>query len=180
MLALFLMAYIYWVALSLQTPEKNGLRRHKVSLPIILFGVILILQLVYGAFVAGLKAGLMYNTFPLMGANWIPPELWTSYRMDGFSVLLNHGGFVQLIHRALAVILLLIFSVLLLRMNRLSADQRSALIVLGGLLGLQFSLGVVTLLSAVQFELAVLHQFIAMLLFLAYVRLYFRLKFNTQ
>lgn len=178
-LALFLMSYIYWVVLTLRVRKKDGLR-HKVSLPVILFGVALILQLVYGAFVAGLKAGLMYNTFPLMGSNWIPPEFWTSYRMDGFSVLLDHGGFVQLIHRVIAVVLLLIFSVLLLRMNRLSADQRSALIVLGGLLGLQLFLGVFTLLSVVQLELAVIHQFIAMLLFLAYVRLYFRLKFNTE
>jgi cytochrome c oxidase assembly protein subunit 15 len=63
--------------------------------------ILQILTLIYGGFVAGLKAGFMYNTFPLMAGQWLPAEwgdltpLWLNF--------LENGAFVQWIHRLLAL-----------------------------------------------------------------------------
>jgi cytochrome c oxidase assembly protein subunit 15 len=70
--------------------------------PLIMLTLILqTLALIYGGFVAGLKAGLMYNTFPLMEGAWIPSE-WSDLSLFWLNFLEN-GAFVQWIHRVLAL-----------------------------------------------------------------------------
>ncbi|MCX7343508.1 MAG: COX15/CtaA family protein, partial [Proteobacteria bacterium] len=63
---------------------------------------IIALTIVYGAFVAGLKAGLIYNTFPLMGGDWVPGE-WNFYTPIWLNFI-NNEALVQFIHRLLAVL----------------------------------------------------------------------------
>jgi len=78
--AIIIYAYLFWVALDLLFPKttevKDGnilpLRRFSLMVSTLVFITVL-----SGGFVAGLKAGFAYNTFPLMAGHWIPEGLWT-------------------------------------------------------------------------------------------------------
>ena len=83
-------SYTFWVALSLIFPNSRAGNK-TVFIKLFVLFILLIIQIVYGAFVAGLKAGRIYNTWPKMGEHWIPE-----------SVLLDAGANSQFIHRTLA------------------------------------------------------------------------------
>ena len=86
-------SYTFWVALSLIFPNSRAGNKTVFVKLFVLF-ILLIIQIVYGAFVAGLKAGRIYNTWPKMGEHWIPE-----------SVLLDAGANSQFIHRTLALLI---------------------------------------------------------------------------
>ncbi|MDP6208248.1 MAG: COX15/CtaA family protein, partial [Roseibacillus sp.] len=77
-LAFLIYGYILWIAFDLlwpnsagkPDPDHRGLRRFSVLIPCLVFGIVL-----SGGFVAGLKAGLIHNTFPLMGGRVVPEGL---------------------------------------------------------------------------------------------------------
>jgi heme a synthase len=164
--ALALMAYIFWVALEVKpaciTPSPTIHRISKVLLGL------LGLQIVYGAFVAGLKAGKMYTTFPQMGTGWFPEELGFVFQLKGLMAFLEHPGWVQFIHRGLAysVVALGIYLVVLCYQH--SHWFRAVGYLLMGAILLQFFLGALTLVLAVPITLGVLHQLgAAILVFIA-------------
>lgn len=126
-------------------------------------GVLLGAQIVWGAFVAGLRAGKFYPTFPRMGGEWVPREL---LMLD--PALLNfvaNAIAVQWTHRVLGTLLLLTVLVVALRVRRL-VDRRSrtlaAWFVAG--IGAQYALGILTLVNVVPVSLGVIHQLVALLL----------------
>jgi cytochrome c oxidase assembly protein subunit 15 len=180
LLALGLLLFLAWSAWDLEdVPEQGaqgapqGLRRVAWTF----FGL-LILQVTYGAFVAGLKAGFSFNTFPKMGDFWVPPGL-LSHLEPWVSNLVSNSATVQFIHRGLAWALL--FSGFGMawtwgwsaRGAAVTLVLRRALSTLAALLLLQFALGVATLLLAVPVWLGVAHQLGAALLLLAGARLLF-------
>ncbi|MBL4658128.1 MAG: COX15/CtaA family protein, partial [Flavobacteriales bacterium] len=97
--ATIVLVYILWVAFSLnaeQTPESSAKVR---GVTYLLIGIIL-LQITYGAFVAGLKAGFVFNTFPKMGSSWFPVAITT---LEPFWTNFTQGlAGVQFVHRYLA------------------------------------------------------------------------------
>src|SRR5690606_620407 len=101
------------------------------------------LTLVWGAFVAGLDAGLVYNTWPLMGGHFIPQEL------TAFSNIIFEPVSVQFVHRWIAIVTGLVV---------LSFAYRIKSFPLAGMVFLQIGLGIATLLSQVAMPLAALHQ----------------------
>ena len=111
------------------------------------------LTIVYGAFVAGLKAGLMYNTFPLMDGQLLPGE-WNFYTPVLLNFI-NNGAMVQWCHRVLALATLGYCAFLWVRHG---AKYRLLTIKLV----IQVSLGVATLVLQVPLFLALLHQAWAM------------------
>jgi cytochrome c oxidase assembly protein subunit 15 len=121
-------------------------------------------QIVYGAFVAGLDAGYMFNTFPKMLGRWVPPGL------DQFEPawvnLVQNATCVQFIHRWLGGCLLagVLAFWWVSRKKHLARSQRNAVRLLAGLTATQFCLGVATLLLKVPVSLATLHQVMACLL----------------
>ena len=66
--------YMIWVALSLLYPVANPVR-HPAYRRTFWLSLLIAITIVSGGFVAGLKAGKIYNTFPTMGGDWIPPGL---------------------------------------------------------------------------------------------------------
>ena len=157
-------AYTFWVALQLiyykqERPDVPFMRKW-IS---ILFIVVLI-QIIYGAFMAGLNAGFVMNTWPKMGDAWISESvtalkpLWVNF-VDGI------GG-VQFVHRYLAYIVVALVLFLLLKSTSysLSANQKRSLMGLLCVVFLQFLLGIFTLLNAVPVWLGVIHQVGAFLL----------------
>jgi heme a synthase len=167
-LAFVIFAVAVWLARDLAlgreratVPEAVQTTMHRGLLAI---GALLALQIVWGAFVAGLKAGLYFNTFPLMGGSLVPPNLLALE-----PALLNfvaNPGAVQWVHRVLGTVLGLAVVAFFVRVFRSDADSASrrynvALLVL--VTG-QYLLGVVTLLFFVPVSLGVLHQATAMVI----------------
>lgn len=127
-------------------------------------GALLSVQIIWGAFVAGLDAGLIFNTFPLMKGGLLPPQglgLEPALRN-----LTENPATVQWVHRALGTVLLLTAAGGAVRARPGVVDPVSARLALGfGLLvGIQYVLGVLTLLFAVPLHLGVAHQVNAVIL----------------
>lgn len=122
------------------------------------------LTMTWGAFVAGLDAGLLYNTFPKMDAHWIPPEMMAHKPV--WRAFFEEPATVQFVHRVLAI--LTTFKVLFLwsRSRGFHADGRLNAVFTAAavMVVLQAALGVATLLSHVHIVPATVHQGGAMVL----------------
>ncbi len=136
---------------------------------LILALILVCLTILYGAFVAGLDAGLIYNTFPLMGGRWIPSEfLFESPWWKNF--FYNHAT-VQWVHRILGVASFV--AVFALGLRYFWAGARKTGAALCALIFVQLALGIATLLSVVVLPLAVLHQGFAAFILAALTTLLF-------
>lgn len=168
LLAFVIAGYCVWLACDLrqaaerEQPPRAALKTMRRGVPAI--GVLLGLQIVWGALVAGLKAGHVFNTFPLMAGGFVPPNLlWLEPAAINF---VENASAVQWVHRVLGTALLLGAGMLHLGLVRTRADRRSRRLSLGllGLTGGQYLLGVATLVLGVPIALAVTHQAVALLL----------------
>lgn len=138
----------------------------------LLFLALLIAQILYGALVAGLNAGFMYNTFPLMMGRVFPPGMWTM--SPGWLNLFENATTVQWIHRALGWLVVAAALHVWWHGRRAVAGRplaHGALVAVAALTVAQFALGVATLLLKVPVALGVAHQVNAALLLLAAVTL---------
>jgi cytochrome c oxidase assembly protein subunit 15 len=129
--------------------------------------VLAIVTILAGGFVAGLRAGYVYNTFPLMNGYLIPPDYAAAapWYLNPFESL----AAAQLHHRILATLTWLAALALWLRCRRADIDRRLrlALDAVAAIATLQFALGVTTLLLVVPITLAAAHQAGALLLLTA-------------
>lgn len=182
--ALILISYIYLVMLSLLFPGiGSGKLKTKTIYnlaKILLF--ITTIQIVYGAFIAGLKAGKFYPTFPKMGQEWMPNIISENFSNTGWIALIADPITIQFIHRWLAaIVLVLVIYILAKAQERFySLHQRMALKLMLIAIIVQFVLGVFTILFSVPIILGVLHQFGAMLFLISILTvLYFFRTRNT-
>jgi len=175
--ALGLMIYIFWVAMSVKYKSIEEENQRSTGLLKWFIGLV-VLQLIFGAFVAGLKGGYYYNTFPKMGSEWIPSEFGAIIGRDGMISLIESPGIVQLMHRIIAYSIVIVLIVLFVKSRKLNYNsfQKMGLNLLLISVGIQFILGVVTVLYAVPVSLGVLHQFGAILLLLASFYFMYSLK----
>jgi cytochrome c oxidase assembly protein subunit 15 len=128
-------------------------------------GVLFALQVVWGAFTAGLDAGLYHNTFPLMGGRLVPETLlWLDPAILNF---VQNPVAVQWTHRVLGTVLAAAVVGLFIAVLRADADRitRRFNTAFLGLIGLQYLLGVLTVIWVVPVSVAVIHQATAMVLF---------------
>ena len=137
LLALIIFAAIWWTALDI----KHGKKPLYANIFGLCSTLLLLMTITWGAFTAGLDAGLVYNTFPLMNGGFLPPETLTSF--------LDQQAFVQFTHRWLAIAT----GVALIALSYRARDLALTFMVF-----VQIGLGIATLLSQVYLPLAVLHQ----------------------
>ncbi len=172
-LAFLIYAAMLWVALEIRHPRgpaaenaggRSTLVRHAWG---ILF--LISMMVITGGFVAGIRAGFAYNTFPLMNGHWFPPELFLlePWYLNFF----NNMATVQFDHRLFAWMLALVVPWFWLRIQKSSVPPRVRLGAhwLLGLLFLQISLGIATLLLVMPLPLAAAHQACAVLVLSAAV-----------
>lgn len=165
-LAVFIYGYLLWLALVLLRPRPAP--SPAAALPLrrwlLAFLVLLCVTLVSGGFVAGLRAGFTYNTFPMMDGRLVPAgygllQPWIANLFE------NHAA-VQFNHRLLAS--LTVAAALLLwlasRRHALPVAASAAFAAVAGTALLQFGLGIATLLLVVPIWLGALHQAGALLL----------------
>ena len=181
--ALGLMAYILWTVLDVNRDRfTKGTYNNKEHLRPLLHWIItlIILQIIYGAFTAGLKAGYGWNTFPKMAGQWIPSGLLPL--SPWYINLIEHNFTVQFIHRILGWGLCMLIPGFW-RYTRgfdLTPQQDFAIISLMKIVIVQFLLGVLTLIWVVPVWLGVLHQAGAVLLLAAWVLSYFLISNVTE
>ena len=158
-------AYTFWVALDLIYPNKNTVMIQLRNLArIALF--FLLLQIIYGGFVAGLNAGLVHNHWPLMSDGQFIPESVFIEQKTLFLNLTEGKSGVQFVHRTLAYIVvgLIVFLYFKSRKFNLDSKQSSGIRLLLALVFVQFALGVFTLLYGVPLWLGLTHQISAFFL----------------
>jgi len=163
--AFLIYAYMFWVAMTLLFPVHAGATRHSwFGMTLGLF-VLVSVTIVSGGFVAGLKAGKIFNTFPMMGDYWLPPGLMA---LDPpWRNIFDNMTTVQFDHRWLAISTFVIVVIYWrgARRARFPARARPAVNALLHTAVLQVVLGISTLLLAVPVVLGAAHQAVAMLLF---------------
>jgi heme a synthase len=167
-LALVLYAALLWTALGLvQTNRQMTAAGSALRMLLVLCCVLIGLTIVAGSFVAGTHAGFEYNTFPLMEGRLVPANY---ARITPFlRNLTENPAAVQFDHRLLAALTVVIaaLTAILASVTRVPPTARAATAVLGGLVGLQYSLGIATLLLVVPVPLAAAHQACAVLVLTA-------------
>jgi heme a synthase len=159
--AFLILGLLVWLAMDL-SPEQRGVRlktitASNVRVAWIVVGLVF-LQVALGAFVAGLKAGLHYNTWPLMNGQFIPDDIlsMSPWVLNVF----ENATTTQFNHRIVAYIVVALGLMHAIAVTRRADDERlrmSAVLLGAGLVG-QMVLGIVTLLWAVPIGLGIAHQ----------------------
>lgn len=162
--AFLIYAYMFWVALSLLFPSGSN-ERHPWYGKTLALTTLISVTVISGGFVAGLKAGKVFNTFPMMGEYWVPPGLMAI--KPWWRNLFDNIATVQFDHRILAITTFALIVTYWVRMpkSNLPARVRKGVNALLHTAVLQVALGIATLLLVVPIPLAATHQGVAMLLF---------------
>jgi len=188
--AFTLFAFTFWFALKLifenTTPGFESIK--KLRFPAVVLVFVLILQIIYGAFTAGFvehdaakfRPGHIFNTWPKMGLDWIPEQVYMKDTL--FQNLFENPSGIQFMHRILALAVVLCVAYIWRKSDKLSLNKIQhfsvSLLIYG--VTIQFILGVFTLLYQVPVFLGALHQTGAFLLFAATVYFLFHVFNSAQ
>jgi cytochrome c oxidase assembly protein subunit 15 len=156
--ALAIFASMIWVALDLKARARPPL--------LAIWGLCaLFLQFMFGAYVAGLDAGYAFNTWPKMGETWYPAGAeWMTPMLRNFA---DNPVTVQFIHRWLAFVVAGFALAIGLKAWMRGLKMEAAALI--GAVTAQITLGILTILSGVQIDIAVAHQGMAVLLLAAMI-----------
>ena len=161
-------AYTLWVALDLIYPNRVEaiLSLQKIARVALVF---LLIQIIYGGFVAGLNAGLIHNHWPMMSEGQFMHESILFEKDTWFKRLTEGQSGVQFVHRTLAYFVVGLIAFLYFKSKKysLSVTQKKGINTLVFIVFLQFGLGVFTLLYSVPLWLGLIHQITAFLLLTA-------------
>ena len=176
LLALTLFGLALWTAFGHKFGFLDKTKHARWSLPSklsLLSFILLTIQIAYGGMTAGLKAGHVSDTWPLMFGKFIPPHLFSS-----FINILESPQTIVFIHRwfAFAVFIAVAALYVVLRKQSASAEIHTGLNWLLGLVVFQIMLGIVTVLLRVQMIVALAHQAGALSLFALLLYLMHRLR----
>jgi cytochrome c oxidase assembly protein subunit 15 len=177
-LAVLVYVYMLWTALGLLSSPAAGAPdpHRRLRTQALWLGVFVFVTMMSGAFVAGLKAGHIYNTFPLMGDGLVPPGL---YALEpALRNPFENPATAQFNHRVLAMLALAGTLALWMTARRRDLGTTAAtwLHLVGAMVLVQFALGVATLLARVPVSLGAAHQAGALMLLTLLVGLAVSLK----
>ncbi len=164
-LACVIYAAIVWTLQRLWTPDSAlTMSRQRVTATVLV--ALVLVQIYLGALVAGLDAGLTFNTWPLIDDAFIPAteRLW--FEMPWWRNLFENTLMVQFNHRMMAYLLAVVVVVHAIDVA-FKVDHHDAMagaLTLVALVGLQVAIGILTLINQVPVELALVHQAMAVLL----------------
>jgi cytochrome c oxidase assembly protein subunit 15 len=164
--AILIFGALIWVALNILRDASGRIvtgGTGPVGLALVVV-VIVFLQMLLGAMVAGLDAGFLYNTFPDMNGNWLAEDIW--HMTPGWINLMENPATVQFSHRIGAYLTAILVLLLWWRGLKTGAvEARAMLHATLILLVVQFLIGVLTLILVVPLSLGIAHQAVALLLF---------------
>ena len=162
--AFIILSIVFWNILKLTKLQIN-----QISIKLFFikfFLVLLFIQLIIGAFVSGMDAGTIYNTWPLMGASYFPDD---SKMIEFLNIsVFDNPSIVQFLHRNLAYLIMIVYIFLLISIfKETNKIFRKPILIIGISLFLQVVLGVLTILSGVKIIYASLHQINSILIILS-------------
>ena len=155
---------LIYAAVGLGEPPRAAMAPRGFAISAWIFAALIFCQLGLGALVAGLRAGLIYDTWPLMGSSLVPGE---AFRPNPLQAMFGDPATAQFDHRMIAyavVAFALVQAIVALRAAPGSLLASRAM-VLAAVALLQVGLGIATLLTFVPIELALAHQALALALF---------------
>jgi cytochrome c oxidase assembly protein subunit 15 len=162
--AVALLAYVLWLIMELghQAPSERFVPLRGAPIAAMAMLLLIFVQILFGAFVAGMDAGMGYNTWPLMDGSWVPRGLFVM--SPAWLNLFENAMTVQFTHRILAYVVTVaaVAQVMWLgRHEHAGALRGSSSLVLAAVM-FQVVLGVATLLQQVPISLGLLHQLAAL------------------
>lgn len=163
-------AYTFWVALDLIYPKKKDIS--KTFRNLVRVGlVVLLIQIIYGAFVAGLDAGWIHNHWPMMSEGKFMHETVYIEQTPIYKNFIEGKSGVQFVHRILAYVVVLMVIIIWRKSKQLilTKNQVIGIAVLLVMVFMQFLLGVLTIVLQVPVWLGVAHQVGAFILLSAMV-----------
>ena len=168
-LALFILSLIFWFILNVYKIKKF---QFKFSNSLLLFILILIvLQIILGAFLSGLDGGLIYNSWPDMNGSFFPNDV--SYLDLLNTQIFNNVSIIQFLHRFTAYLLLLFILILNYFFIKNKFNIKNVILFDVAIL-LQVFLGIVTLISGVEIKYASLHQLGSIFVLTTYLVILFK------
>ncbi len=167
MMAVLLISFTYWhylrnIKLKINKPTIS------FNQSVVIF-ILVLMQIIFGTFTAGLEAGKIYNTFPMMNGSFFPVSIIFNDSMGIIENLFYNHAAVQYIHRLIGFSLLILsFKILFNNYQHKKLDTPDQILAI--LLVIQFLLGVITLITSVNIYFSVLHQVNASLIVLACIK----------
>tara|TARA_X000001036_G_C20666242_1_gene800830 strand:+ start:439 stop:1464 length:1026 start_codon:yes stop_codon:yes gene_type:complete len=171
--AIFIISLLFWLIKNVSSKSnKIFFRICKTNVPFLILILLIFIQIILGAFVSGLDAGKIYQTWPMMDKNYFPDDI----NKENIKIFLdfdNHS-LVQFYHRNIAYLLILyvLFLTLFIYKKRLINLYKPLKILLFFLIS-QVILGILTLVSGLNIFLASIHQITGVLLVFSALNLYY-------
>lgn len=182
--ALLLLAYTFWFALRLLIPKDKFVFSSRLTTITLSILIVLVLQLIYGAFMSGLKAATVAPTWPQINGVMFPEAI--NNLSPWFKNLLDNKLMVQFIHRGLAYLLLIMVSIWWLKASKIKVNtffNKIKWLPFACIL-LQVILGIATVITSpygnnlIWFGIA--HQFIGMLFLMIMIFMLFLIRNNKK
>ena len=176
LIAFLILSLIFWNILKIR---KNKTILNKIN-PIIpfLFLILIFIQIALGAFVSGMDAGKIYNSWPFMGNSYFPDDndLVNLFRLSAFS----DPSLVQFMHRNLAYVIGVFYLIIFFKIYKNSmVDLYKSVNILGFFILLQVILGIFTIMYGAQIFIASMHQISSIFLVSSCIYFfYINTKFN--
>ena len=173
-LAFVILGVIAWYVLQLSRSDGALIQARRLGEPVLAkLAIVLIaltgLQILMGALVAGIDAGRNYIDWPLMAGGFLPPDLFTLEPL--WRNFFEDDGLVQFMHRMTGYILFGFGIFIWLRARRSPNTQtRFAFNLVLAMMTVQMVLGIVTVMNSSPWELAIVHQFGAVVLWVLVLR----------
>ena len=176
-LAFLILSFIFWSYLKITVRNNNQSFKINRFIPFC-FLILIFVQIAIGAFVSGMDAGKIYNSWPLMGSTYFPNDndISNLFKLSAF----DDPSLVQFIHRNLAYVISIFYLLILFKIYRNKIyDLYRSVNLLGIIIIIQLFLGVFTILYGAQILIASMHQLSS--IFLVSTCIYFiyvNTKFN--
>jgi len=168
-LALFILSLIFWFILSLFKVKKFHEKTPNLLLLFIL--LLIVIQIILGAFLSGLDGGLIYNSWPDMNGSFFPNDVKFNDVIN--SQLLSNPSIVQFLHRSTAYLLL--FFIIILNYFYIKQKYNFKYILFFDVaIIIQILLGIITLISGVEIRYASLHQLGSVLVLTSYTLILYK------
>ncbi len=175
-IAFIILSLIFWNYLKIKV-SNNASKKLNPYIPF-LFMFLIFFQIIIGAFVSGMDAGKIYNSWPFMGNTYFPDDnnLKALFKISAFS----DPSLVQFIHRNLAYVICLFYLLVLFNIYKNKMyEMYKTINILGCFIILQIILGILTLLYGAQIYIASMHQISSIFLVISSVY-FFYLNTNTN
>ncbi|MGL3827663.1 COX15/CtaA family protein [Candidatus Pelagibacter communis] len=167
--ALLIISLVYWFLIS-----NLNIKKFLVKIPnriLNIFLILIVIQIIFGAFLAGLDGGLLYNTWPDMNGFVMPSDIILKDLFELDST--NNPSVIQFYHRKIAYVIFLFLIYLNYLFLKKGMDYK-IFIILNLAILFQIALGIITLLSGVKISYASLHQLGSILVLISVVTLIYK------